>query len=295
MNCFYVYILFRPDGSPCYLGKGKGKRWLHHERGLNKNNRHLNGIIARAKAQGRELPKIKVREHLSEAEAFEVEKALIAAIGREPVGPLVNLTDGGDGTINIAPEVRAVMSEKAKVRARTPEVRARMAALGRSGKGKRKTEAQRQAMSLRKIGKQPSPDHCAAISAALKKRANDPAIKTILINQLPKGCPGPIADVRREGIRRGNTAYWERRRQEGDTSRPRPNGPYPNASAAIKAFHEKRLAEGRHDINKGTRIIIIDGVAMSLADACRLKGVPHERVRTRIKRGMAPISALEMG
>lgn len=93
----YVYVLFRPwDGSPCYVGKGKRDRWLHHERRT--KNLHLSRIIAKA---GGELPKVKIRHGISEAEAFETERALIVSIGRGKLGPLVNLTDGGEGACGL--------------------------------------------------------------------------------------------------------------------------------------------------------------------------------------------------
>jgi hypothetical protein len=89
----YVYILFRPNGVPCYVGKGVGDRWLAHERQT--HNSHLARIIKKA---GGSLPKVKIRENLTDAEACETEKAFITAIGRKANGgPLVNMTDGGDG------------------------------------------------------------------------------------------------------------------------------------------------------------------------------------------------------
>ena len=92
INC-YVYIVFRLDGSPCYVGKGRGRRWERHEGRC--RNPHLSNIL---KAANGRLPKIKFKEDLSEAEAFAVERALIAEIGREANGgPLVNMTDGGEG------------------------------------------------------------------------------------------------------------------------------------------------------------------------------------------------------
>lgn len=93
MNKFYVYALFRPNGIVCYIGKGSGKRWQRHEE-LG-TNPHLAAIIKKA---GGSIPRIKVRENLLEDAAFEIERALIKAVGREANGgPLVNLTDGGDG------------------------------------------------------------------------------------------------------------------------------------------------------------------------------------------------------
>ena len=65
------------------------------------------------------VPKIKVRERLSERDAFETEIALIKAIGRRDknLGPLANMSDGGSGG-NFGDLVRAA---KAKW---TPEKRA---------------------------------------------------------------------------------------------------------------------------------------------------------------------------
>lgn len=92
-NDFYVYVYFRLSGEPCYIGKGRGRRWRNH---LKRScNPYLKNII---KSSGGDLPHLKIRSGLSEKEAFEIEIALIRAIGRRPNGPLVNLTDGGDGS-----------------------------------------------------------------------------------------------------------------------------------------------------------------------------------------------------
>jgi AP2 domain len=93
-SSYYVYIVFRLDGTPCYVGKGKGFRYgVKH-----KHNPHYTAILNNAKKIGRELPIVIIRENLTEYDAFETEKAFIASIGREAFGgSLVNLTDGGEG------------------------------------------------------------------------------------------------------------------------------------------------------------------------------------------------------
>jgi hypothetical protein len=101
---YYVYVYFRPNGVPCYVGLGgTTNRWLWHEK--EPTNAHLWNIIQKA---GGSLPKLKVREGLTKAEAIETEKALINAIGRRDLksGPLVNRTDGGDGIFNPSKSTR---------------------------------------------------------------------------------------------------------------------------------------------------------------------------------------------
>lgn len=120
----YVYILFRPNGVPCYVGKGHGERWMRRDR--HKQNPHLASIIRLA---GGDLPAVKVREGLTDADACMIERALIAAIGREADGgPLVNLTNGGDGTAGakMSPEWRQHRSAKAKALWGDPGYRAVM-------------------------------------------------------------------------------------------------------------------------------------------------------------------------
>ena len=77
-RCFYVYLISRHDGTPCYVGKGKGNRWRLHAK--KSHNKHLAQSYESA---GGELPIRKIVDFVSELEAFELEKFLIAEIGRD--------------------------------------------------------------------------------------------------------------------------------------------------------------------------------------------------------------------
>ena len=112
-NDFYVYIYYRLDGSPCYVGKGCGHRWKRHP-SRRDSNKHLVNIINKA---GGSIPRRKIVVGLTEADAFAWERELIAEIGRKAHGgPLVNLTDGGEGTAGavMTAEWRAHRSKMAK-------------------------------------------------------------------------------------------------------------------------------------------------------------------------------------
>lgn len=132
MNRFYVYVIFRPNGIPCYVGKGEGWRWSRHA--TRARNPILFAIYQKA---GGDLPIVRVRDGITEAEAFETEIALIAAIGRKPNGPLVNLTDGGDGAKGLrhTPEFRAQVSARFKGKKLSPE------AIANAVEGRRRLDA----------------------------------------------------------------------------------------------------------------------------------------------------------
>lgn len=110
---FYVYALFRPDtGQPFYIGKGRGDRCHDHTRKpARQKNSHKAAIIRNAHAAGLEVPVVRIATGLSSSEALATEMAFIAAIGRKPAGPLVNLTDGGDGFRGL----RRTAEHKAKI------------------------------------------------------------------------------------------------------------------------------------------------------------------------------------
>lgn len=93
MTKFYVYALFDADGIVRYIGKGKNGRWTQHA----SDKRRAKPFIQEAIARLGDYPRLKIREGLSEFEAYQVEQALISAIGLAPDGPLVNRTAKGSG------------------------------------------------------------------------------------------------------------------------------------------------------------------------------------------------------
>lgn len=96
---YYVYILFDWLAIPRYIGKGKKDRIDGHEKQSSKINWLKNEFIEQTWIMLGEIPKLKIRENITEIEAIETEVALITAIGRIDIktGQLTNLTDGGEG------------------------------------------------------------------------------------------------------------------------------------------------------------------------------------------------------
>jgi septum formation inhibitor MinC len=113
----YVYDNDVFNYEPFYIGKGCANRKYVHIKYGNKYNNHLNRKIRKIKKTINSNPIIiTYKEMLSEREALFIEKQLIKNIGRSDLklGPLCNLTDGGDGISNISNETRNKMVISAK-------------------------------------------------------------------------------------------------------------------------------------------------------------------------------------
>jgi hypothetical protein len=118
---FYIYAYLREDGTPYYIGKGKGIRaWKQHS----------------VKGKGAHTPNDNLRifvceTDLSEIGAFALERRYIRWYGRKDLGTgiLVNLTDGGEGTSNtqrcITEETKRKIGSANRGRVQSPEERAK--------------------------------------------------------------------------------------------------------------------------------------------------------------------------
>ena len=85
-NDFYTYAYLRENGTPYYIGKGRGYRAFYKHKQL-----------------VRQPPAERIlflKKNLTEEEAFRHEIYMIAVLGRKDLGTgiLRNLTDGGEGT-----------------------------------------------------------------------------------------------------------------------------------------------------------------------------------------------------
>jgi len=135
MNNYYTYAYLREDGTPYYIGKGKGKRinFSHNRRiSIPPENR-----------------RVFLKQNLTEEEAFRHEIYMIAVFGRKDLGTgiLRNLTDGGEGISNFnhSDETKKIISEKNKKRIFSDEHRKK---LSDALKGKTKSDQTKEKMKL---------------------------------------------------------------------------------------------------------------------------------------------------
>jgi len=166
INKYYVYVYLDPrkpgkhnygeyefDYEPFYVGKGQGTRIYSHlyEAYYNiDNNSFKCNKIRKIKRITKNNPiLIKYKESLFHKEALDLETSMIKNIGRKNIhlGPLTNMTDGGEGMSEITDEIREKIS------------------INRIGKtagknhplyGKHHSKEAKRKMSLARLGKSPS-------------------------------------------------------------------------------------------------------------------------------------------
>ena len=170
---YVVYGHYGDDGVCFYVGMGSKNRPY---KSSNRSTFWKN-YVKKHCVSGK--PEVKIwHQNLTWEQAQEHEKFWISIYGRRDngTGVLVNLTDGGDGTVGCIPseETRQKQSLKRIGRKHTEEARMKMSI---SGKGKIINPEQRLKISTTKKGKPSSnkgrtlsEEHKAKVSAALKGR-----------------------------------------------------------------------------------------------------------------------------
>ncbi len=102
---YYTYAYLREDGSPYYIGKGKGKRWYY------KYGKNCKPPKDRSRI-------IKLKQNLIEEEAFKHEIYMIAVFGKkcDGTGILMNIADGGNAPPKIYGDKHHMKTEEYKKR-----------------------------------------------------------------------------------------------------------------------------------------------------------------------------------
>jgi hypothetical protein len=160
---YYVYLLLDPssEGTPFYVGKGKGYRATNHYTNRSVAGRTPNAaVICRYRKSGYEDTYRIVSEGLSEPDAFELERRLIRLYGRLcEGGSLTNRSKGGEGSSGC----------------NQPKTEGHKRAISESKKGVLFSEEHRKSLSHSKKGCEISQDHRQKISASLTGRKQSEA------------------------------------------------------------------------------------------------------------------------
>lgn len=142
---FYIYAYLRQDGTPYYIGKGKGERSNY------KSKNH------RIKVPSRDRIVI-MESNLTEIGALALERRYIRWYGRKDneTGILRNLTDGGEGVsgIKVSDETKRKMSESRKGKPRNLET---IEKIRQSATGRKHTEETKKLLSDKRTGEKRQP------------------------------------------------------------------------------------------------------------------------------------------
>ena len=160
-NKYYVYIHTYPGtDEPFYVGKGHGNRAY-----VTNRSKWWKNIVN--KYNGFDVKFI--YENLSDDEALNLEKEIIAKLGRrdKKTGCLINLTDGGDGRGGaiVSKETREKLAANWKGRKHTEESKQKMSD---AASGKPKSEEHRKKISEVQTGRKLSDEHRQHISEGNK-------------------------------------------------------------------------------------------------------------------------------
>ena len=137
MNDYYTYAYLRPNYLPYYIGKGSGKRCF------------IGNYKRNAKKPAQKHLIIKLRQNLTEQEAFSWEKHYIKLFGFALEGGLLhNFTTGGEGA-SPCEETKRKISLTLSGRKRSDEDKRRISD-GLKGKQHSATRVARRAKRLRK-------------------------------------------------------------------------------------------------------------------------------------------------
>lgn len=172
MNNYYIYVYFDPtrDLEAFYVGKGHGKRSHGH---LTRTDQHPFTQRLQKMAKQGVIPIIERYEDLTEEAAFSLEVALIAEIGRKQngTGPLLNLTDGGEGPSGWIPTevTRHRMAESRKGKKLPSSTKKKISDSLQNAY----TEESRSKISAANKGKAKSPEHKAKIAETMRKRRQE--------------------------------------------------------------------------------------------------------------------------
>lgn len=107
----YVYVWYKPDGTPFYVGIGKTAIRWNPNRPWSQRNRFCRAVLNK---YGRKNILFSVFGVASLYSAYRYERALINRLGRADLGlgPLTNITAGGEGSTELGDSARKVLRDK---------------------------------------------------------------------------------------------------------------------------------------------------------------------------------------
>lgn len=151
---YYTYAYLREDGTPYYIGKGQKNRAFMKSSGEVRPPKDKSRVIF-------------LKQNLTEEEAFNHEKYMIAVFGRKDLmtGILRNKTDGGEGSSGLihSEETKKIMSEAKKGKSKSEEHRKKLSEANKGKNnpfyGKTRTEKSRKKQGQSRKGKYIQENH----------------------------------------------------------------------------------------------------------------------------------------